>query len=84
MINYYNNNKFKRQNSRTMNALIGYVLLMTLMFSLAAGLYFGLKTIRLIQILSTISTDINRKFVFCRNKKFDINLKDGKHVKNIY
>ncbi len=31
-----------------MNALIGYILLMTLMFSLAAGLYFGFKTIRLI------------------------------------
>jgi WD40 repeat protein len=31
-----------------MNTLIGYILLMTLMFSLAAGLYFGLKTIRLI------------------------------------
>jgi hypothetical protein len=31
-----------------MNTFIGYVLLMTLMFSLAAGLYFGLKTIRLI------------------------------------
>jgi len=25
-----------------MNALIGYILLMTLMFSLSAGLYFGL------------------------------------------
>lgn len=31
-----------------MNTLVGYVLLMTLMFSLAAGLYFGLRTIRLI------------------------------------
>jgi len=31
-----------------MNTLVGYVLLMTLMFSLAAGLFFGLKTIRLI------------------------------------
>jgi len=31
-----------------MNTLIGYILLMVLMFSLAAGLYFGLKTIRLI------------------------------------
>ena len=31
-----------------MDALLGYVLLMTLMFSLAAGLYFGLRTIRLI------------------------------------
>jgi hypothetical protein len=31
-----------------MNTLIGYILLMTLMFSLAAGLYYGLKTIRLI------------------------------------
>ena len=27
-----------------MNTLIGYVLFMTLMFSLAAGFYFGLKT----------------------------------------
>ena len=32
----------------SMNVLIGYILLMTLMFSLAAGLYFGFKTIRLI------------------------------------
>nr|YP_010930374.1 cytochrome b6/f complex subunit VI [Ochrosphaera neapolitana]WKK50102.1 cytochrome b6/f complex subunit VI [Ochrosphaera neapolitana] len=31
-----------------MNALIGYFVLLTLMFSLAAGLYFGLKTIRLV------------------------------------
>jgi len=31
-----------------MNALIGYILLMTLNFSLALGLYFGLKTIKLI------------------------------------
>ena len=31
-----------------MNALIGYILLMTLMFSLAAGIFYGLKTIRLI------------------------------------
>jgi len=31
-----------------MSTLIGYVLLMTLMFSLAAGLYYGLRTIRLI------------------------------------
>jgi len=39
---------FVEQNSNSMNALIGYILLMTLMFSLAAGLYYGLKTIRLI------------------------------------
>ena len=32
----------------SMNTFIGYILLMTLMFSLAAGLYYGLKTIRLI------------------------------------
>nr|WKK50212.1 cytochrome b6/f subunit L [Ochrosphaera neapolitana] len=31
-----------------MNALIGYFVLLTLMFSLAAGLYFGLRTIRLV------------------------------------
>jgi predicted small lipoprotein YifL len=31
-----------------MNALIRYVLLMTLMFSLAACLYLGLRTISLI------------------------------------
>jgi hypothetical protein len=31
-----------------MSTLIGYILLLVLMFSLAAGLYFGLKTIRLI------------------------------------
>ena len=31
-----------------MKVLTGYILLLTLMFSLAAGLYFGLKTIRLI------------------------------------
>nr|YP_007761579.1 cytochrome b6/f complex 6 [Phaeocystis antarctica]YP_008145504.1 cytochrome b6/f complex 6 [Phaeocystis globosa]YP_010736121.1 cytochrome b6-f complex subunit 6 [Phaeocystis rex]AGJ03436.1 cytochrome b6/f complex 6 [Phaeocystis antarctica]AGO44966.1 cytochrome b6/f complex 6 [Phaeocystis globosa]QRN72711.1 cytochrome b6/f complex 6 [Phaeocystis globosa]QRN72819.1 cytochrome b6/f subunit L [Phaeocystis globosa]QRN72927.1 cytochrome b6/f subunit L [Phaeocystis globosa] len=31
-----------------MSTLIGYVLLLVLMFSLAAGLYFGFKTIRLI------------------------------------
>jgi len=31
-----------------MSVLIGYIILMTLMFSLAAGLFFGLKTIRLI------------------------------------
>jgi len=31
-----------------MSVFIGYILLMTLMFSLAAGLYFGLKTIKLI------------------------------------
>lgn len=31
-----------------MSTFIGYVLLMTLMFSLAAGLYYGFKTIRLI------------------------------------
>jgi hypothetical protein len=37
----YNVNKF-------MNVLIGYVLLMLLMFSLSVGLYFGLKAIRLI------------------------------------
>ena len=37
----YNVNKF-------MNVLIGYVLLMILMFSLSVGLYFGLKAIRLI------------------------------------
>jgi len=30
-----------------MSTFIGYVLLMTLMFSLAAGLYYGFKTIRL-------------------------------------
>jgi hypothetical protein len=30
-----------------MSTLIGYVLLLVLMFSLAAGLYFGFKTIRL-------------------------------------
>ena len=33
-----------------MSTLIGYILLMTLMFSLAAGLYFGLRTIRLIEV----------------------------------
>ncbi len=31
-----------------MSSAIGYILLMTLMFSLAAGLYFGLRTIKLI------------------------------------
>jgi len=31
-----------------MSVFIGYVLLLTFSFSLAAGLYFGLKTIRLI------------------------------------
>jgi hypothetical protein len=31
-----------------MNTLIGYILLMTLMFSVAAGLYYGLRTIKLI------------------------------------
>ena len=31
-----------------MNVFIGYILLMTLMFSLAAGLYFGFKTIKLV------------------------------------
>jgi len=31
-----------------MNTFLGYVLLMTLMFSLAAGLYFGFKTIKLV------------------------------------
>ena len=31
-----------------MSVFIGYILLMTLMFSLAAGLYFGLKTIKLV------------------------------------
>jgi hypothetical protein len=31
-----------------MSTFIGYVLLMTLMFSLAAGLYYGFKTIKLI------------------------------------
>jgi len=39
---------FSFHRNRFMNAFIGYILLMTLMFSLAAGLYFGLKTIRLI------------------------------------
>ena len=38
----------KAWQTELMNTLIGYVLLMTLMFSLAAGLYYGLKTIRLI------------------------------------
>jgi hypothetical protein len=38
----------ERSSDIIMNALIGYILLMTLMFSLAAGLYYGLKTIRLI------------------------------------
>jgi hypothetical protein len=31
-----------------MSTLIGYILLLVLMFSLSAGLYFGFKTIRLI------------------------------------
>jgi len=31
-----------------MSTFIVYVLLMTLMFSLAAGLYYGFKTIKLI------------------------------------
>ena len=39
---------FTFRKNNFMNAFIGYILLMTLMFSLAAGLYFGLKTIRLI------------------------------------
>lgn len=35
-----------------MNTFIGYILLMTLMFSLSAGLYFALRTVRLIQSLN--------------------------------
>ena len=41
-----------------MNTLIGYILLMTLMFSLAAGLYYGLKTIRLISSFFTRLTKL--------------------------
>jgi len=49
MISYYHTKNYNFSLFEDfMNTLIGYILLMTLMFSLAAGLYFGLKTIRLI------------------------------------